>query len=1219
MSDNAAMLEAAKGALRQLHRGNPLQIKEAEAALNHLSGSLNPQAALALADRLLHPQPHTSATPAETMHAFHLLEQRVLPPFTELPETFRLHVRQFALRLVAPNPLYSSLHTNKAVSFLAALAVREWPQRYHNFISDVIAMPAHIGCRILTHISDDIHAFHSSIHQKRLQELRHAMALTLSTTLPFITSAADNFHNTANFHALLSAVQCIRSFLPWASLSALFSMRVPHACFMLVSNPRSAVRNEVLNALFDFVGRTFPSTIDAEDDVNPNTAFREVFLGLLNVVVQTPLLLAPLSRSLVPPTDAFPPLKEAWFKSQPLNSIDDEAHEFIIKFFEVLSKLGSTHFARSFLGCNSDSNHMSNTDRELGAAFVDLMATALSCPSYVLRETVYNFFTSMTGHISKKQLRCELASFLATRFLYAASAAVLKFSCHPDVELYKEVDYAGDDVSFRVARRKINGLMYGALRGLSQILPEMSALFILSRLIRLISQPTPCARYINTTGPREVGVICPDSTSQGWNFGNFVRDKRAWRHCIDAMCPALDSICQVASEKVSMDVRTQMTALQRQAFEFIIGWNELDMLVPKIHVLRALFLLYSTDPSKLDACIETIGGLIDNPKTPSSIRSRACVSLRVVYQRFCRSKDAHIGRFANLLCEYAVNSLLNPKFRDQDKFQLMQASISYVMSIPDIGEAEQRIERMLMPLVDTLSSAKALSVHQSPNTFLEFLIKGVEDDVSPILCAFEVLAGSMHQVSRPMARRSRTSISTGILSHAIAPKAVQIASVMLSTLHGFFNPAKFRPVHDDKLRRNVLLPTCKHLVHVVKLDNPDVLKRVADEHDSYEEKQKAFREGPTVQEERCYDILCTYGIDPPDSRFAWIRETLYSLRTTGYEIVRACILSGVTKSSKHLTVILGALCTDFEYVETDHLLRLISRVLSPLFSFSVVSTDPSFLEQVAKSDVPKLLLRTRELIDASIKGAQMSSDSSVLDISRDFGRLWLHRAAINLITGMYPPVREKTDSSNAQVAEYFPPQFQVPVLGDALAALWITACSPGHDTDDKSSFRYAFDTVSLAADVAPRPSFQFFGQFLEVAFGAAVLTVGESSTSVDAPVGAMVSIIRKWPAESGRQLYAILRQNEVLQGWVSECIQEIATTDQLSKPKKHKQLLRDLVNRIADHEGTVNRKETKVKVLPEKLMAINTKRRAKREQGDLDELELGDGALNSLFGEGDPL
>ncbi|KAI0559188.1 hypothetical protein FGB62_165g021 [Gracilaria domingensis] len=815
-------------------------------------------------------------------------------------------------------------------------------------------------------------------------------------------------------------------------------MRVHHACFMLVSNSCDEVRNEVLNALFDFVRRTFPSTVAAEDGVNPNTAFREIFFGLLNVVVQTPLLLAPLSRSLVPSTDAFPPLKEAWFKSQALNWVDEDAHELTMKFFEVLPKLGTTHFARSFLGCNCHLKELSNNDRELSAAFVDLMAAELSCPSYVLIETVYNFFTSMTGHISKKQLRCVLASFLVT-FLYAATAGVLKFSFYPDVELYKEVDYGGDDISFRVARRKLNGLMYGALRAVAQILPE----------------PTPCARYISTAGPREVGIVCPDSTSQSWNFGDFVRDKRAWRYCIDTICPALDSMCHIASDKVSADVKTQITALQRQAFEVIIAWNEVDMVVPKIHVLRVLFLLYSTDPSKLDTCIETLGSLIDNN----------------ICQRLCRSKDAHVGRFANMLCDYAVSTLLNPKFHEQDKLQLMEASVSYVMSIPDVKEAEHKIERMLMPLVNKLSSAMALSVHQSPKTFLEFLVKGPEEDVSPILCAFCVLSEQQ---------------APNISPYSQALQSRSHYCMMLSTLHGFFNPARFRRDNTDKLRRNVLLPTCKYLVHVVNLDNPDVLKRVADEHDSYEERQAAFREGPTVQEQRCYGILCSYGIDQPDSQFAWIRETLNSLRTSGYEIVH-------------------------------------------------------------------------------------------------FGRSWLRRAAVNLITGIYPSARDRKDSSGAQVEEYFPPQFQVPVIGDALSALWITARSPGHDANDKSSFRYSFSTVSLDAEVPPRSSFQFFGPLLEISFGAAVLTVGNGQLKADP-------------------------NYTPLSGKMESCRDEL-----------HKQLLRDLVNRIADHEGTVTRRETKVNVLPEKLEAINTKRRARLERGDLDELELEDVALDSLFDEGDTL
>ncbi|KAI0562963.1 Armadillo-like helical domain containing protein [Gracilaria domingensis] len=996
-------------------------------------------------------------------------------------------------------------------------------------------------------------------------------------------------------------------------------MRVPQACFTLICNPRSDVRNEVLNALLHFVGRTFPSAIVSEGDFNPTTAFRQVFLGLLNVAGQTPLVLAPLSRSLVPPTDAFPPLKEAWFKSAPIESVDEEAHEFTVKFFEVLSKLGTTHFPSSFLARTNHANDLSNNDRELAAAFVDLMTAGLTCPSYVLRETVFIFFTSTTAYVSRKEIRSELALFLVTRFLHGTTAGVLKFARYPEVDKYGEVDYDGDDVSLTVARRKLNGHMYGALRTVTHILPEVSALFILSRFVRLISLQLPNSKYPLVSGPRGP-IVCPDSDGQSWNFGDVV-DRRAWRYCIDTTYPTVDAICQAAANKVSAEVRIQMIALQRQAFEVIIAWNDVELLVPKIHALRVLFLLYSTEPQKLDACIEAFASIIDNPNTPTTARSRACVSLRSVYRRLSQSKDAHIGRFANMLCDYAVNTLLNPKFRDQDKMQLVEASVACVMSIPGAKEAEQKIERMLMPLINTLSSAKALSVFQSPVTFLEFLMKGSVDEVSPIVCAFNVLSSSMHQISRPVAKEkgSKLNLTSGMLSHAIAPKAVEVVSVLLPTLHAFFNPAKFPRDKTDKLRYNVLLPTCKYLVYLVNLDSSEILKRVGDGHESYEERPRAFREGPSVQEERSYDILSSYGIDPPDRQFAWIRETLHSLRISGYETIRACVLSGVTKSPTHLNTLLRAFCMDFQCLEPYHLLGIVSRILGPLLSFSIVSADPSFLENVAQSEVPKLLHHVGEHIAASIQGADTFSDTSALDIYRGCCRSWLRRAATNLISGMYPFPGEKNEPVGPQFDEYFPPQFQVPVLGAALYSLWLSACNPGKDANDKTSFQFPFAVISRAAGVSPRSQFHFFGRLLEASFRAAVLNAGETSTTVDAPVGAMFAIIRKWPVESGRQLEAALGQSAVLQQWVSECIHQIASTDQVSKPKKQKSLLRNLVNRIADHEGTAFKKEKKVNVLPEKLVAINAKRSAKRARGDLDELELGEGALDSLFGEGDPL
>ncbi|CAN8074159.1 unnamed protein product [Agarophyton chilense] len=261
-------------------------------------------------------------------------------------------------------------------------------------------------------------------------------------------------------------------------------------------------------------------------------------------------------------------------------------------------------------------------------------------------------------------------------------------------------------------------------------------------------------------------------------------------------------------------------------------------------------------------------------------------------------------------------------------------------------------------------------------------------------------------ISRPIAKGSKVDLNTGIISHATAPKAVDAKT---------------------------------YLVHVFNLGNPDAPKTVADEHDLYEERQTAFRDGPPGQEERGYDILCSYEIDPPDPQIPSIRETLNSLRTSGYEIIRVCVLSGGKRYPKHFTVILRAFCTYFRFMETLHLLELNSRVLFPLVSFYVVSADPSILEHAARSDVSKLLQQVKELLEISIKGVQVSSELSALHISLDFVTSWLRRATVNLLTGNNPSLRRKKDSAEAQNEVYVSLQLQVPVLRDSFSALWITA------------------------------------------------------------------------------------------------------------------------------------------------------------------------------------
>ncbi|PXF42852.1 hypothetical protein BWQ96_07446 [Gracilariopsis chorda] len=166
------------------------------------------------------------------------------------------------------------------------------------------------------------------------------------------------------------------------------------------------------------------------------------------------------------------------------------------------------------------------------------------------------------------------------------------------------------------------------------------------------------------------------------------------------MSPSCHVLCKGAWEKASADIKPGMIAVQKQAFESIRGWSETDVLVPKTHALRVLSLLYIVQPSALDGGIEALWNLIDNPRTQNLARSRACVALPGLYQRLSRSKGSQIGRFPNILCDYAVNTLLNPMFRVQYKTQLVIANVSCIMSIPDVKEVEQIIERMILPLVD---------------------------------------------------------------------------------------------------------------------------------------------------------------------------------------------------------------------------------------------------------------------------------------------------------------------------------------------------------------------------------------------------------------------------------------------------------------------------------------------------------------------------------------
>ncbi|PXF42912.1 hypothetical protein BWQ96_07359 [Gracilariopsis chorda] len=220
------------------------------------------------------------------------------------------------------------------------------------------------------------------------------------------------------------------------------------------------------------------------------------------------------------------------------------------------------------------------------------------------------------------------------------------------------------------------------------------------------------------------------------------------------------------------------------------------------------------------------------------------------------------------------------------------------------------------------------------------------------------------------------------------------------------------------MRGSVLIATCRDLVHALNVDNKEIFRRVTIEHDSYEDHHKVFREAPSAPEERCYDILCSSRIDPPNSQLAKARETLQDIRICGYEIIRASILSAVTSSTLHLKAILTAICTDYQYMHPLHLLMLIVRVLNLMLSYTMTAIDPSFLQHVAHSDVPKLLHRTRDQIEASLRGVQTFNETASLDVPHDCGRAWLRTSAENLIRAMFPP-REKERAQTLRLQSTF--------------------------------------------------------------------------------------------------------------------------------------------------------------------------------------------------------
>lgn len=1101
-----------------------------------------------------------------------------------------------------------------------------------------------ICCGVLCDLSEEIHEFNDRIQSARRQELRHAMALTLPQTLVYITKVVQHALDGSLTDLLQTAMTCLCSFIKWADLRSLFNASVPTACITLLSH--ESMRYAALDALDTLVTRQFPTGKPgadehegSQDGINANSpkfTFRNVlFPGLLQFITTTPSVLSFAPFSLVPPSNTFPPLKTAFAQPPNLNAISSHHFNFILRFFNMLAQLGASHFVSSFIIEKKTTRiKLEDTDAMCAAAYVDVLAIAVSVPSTELRFAVLPFFTSTLTAIGKFPDFASLASdhlvsFLANAYLQASSAAIIKIPDDPVLAYFAElIEIEEWQIAPRhgVFARLVSTFVLSA-----RIIPAHATALSLHRLLRLLAatpeaSPTPTSSTPNGNGllpgATHQGIIVHDGSQHGWTFGPFNETQtEIWRACVAAACVFVDGVASGVVKCDDESAKEGMAVLMRQVFDTVLPMMSVAVQPVKAHVLRVLHPLYVRDEQARVSCVETLLAMAmsSGDGKRGSLRSKLVASLSAVLRRLCNSGVGEIGNFSQPLCEYAVKALGSRGFRSIEKINLMEAALASVMALSDLNEQSAGVERVLNPLLTFLSSQQVTNAIESSENLLSFLENGASDAVNDVCEAFLLTEAGVHQIVRPASKANARIPLPGILSRSIAPKAVEIGCMLITSLHNMCN------INNEKKDRmeafiSMMQPTSREVSYLLNLDVVENIPKGVGElvESSAPELENGTK--PSLGEQRSAEALQANGVTPASEKYARLRERLRDLRRGGNEMIRAAIYSGATHSPSHLLVIANTVCGNCERVEPYHLLSIMSRVLTPMLSYGVCSVDSNFLNGLKETGMGRLVRLIREHIVGGQRGLEIFSETTLMDLARENGRQMLSRCATDMLASMYPRVEHGEDKLERRVETLFlPGVFRVEGLGMEVLRLWQTICDAGNGKLDLGPARSSLNLIHNVVEIAGDGDFEVYGSLLTSCVRTAVVC----STSSEDPAGsaaiaAVMGIMKRWPAESEKALVLSVGQGreEVVKA-IGECIEAICSTQdgQTSKVKRHKTIMKSLIERIAQVEGFAKQVQSTVHALPEKLNTKPHKKKVKNRE----DVELSDVALDSLFGEGDPL
>lgn len=1244
----------------------PSQIASANKALDDVKKSLNPADALKFSELLLSQTFLTAQAPSVAVvhYAFHIIDAHLLQsaqPWTEFPDHVRASVRTLATTLVSRLlPTSPSLLTQKTISLLVALALREWPQRWPDFLDQLLvdSTPPRIACLVLQELSDEIHVFSDRIQSARRQDLRHAMALSLPQILAYVTNALQRAHDASDLGGVTAALDCLHSIVLWADLRTLFTASVPNACLRLLST--STTRDAALDVLDAFVRRQFSNARPAEDDssvtaVQPHVLFREVmFPGVLGFLSESPFILRFAPFSLISPCGAFPALVSAFNRLPDLSSLDQENYDFCLRFFDVIATLGATHFFQTFcFDKRTGRVPLSTADATCAAAFVDTLTIAVASPSVSLCHCVLPFFTSIFSSLSKHpdgvSLRDdEFITFLVNAFLQASSVALIKF---PDDGISRAFSELDDSDEVRILSMSVLSPRISAAISLAARLnPPCAALTAKQRLLRIFEvKPTSVVEVVEDgtgkgsikTSPmtaRHRRLIVSEAAHHSWNFSNFTPEVvREWRASVEGVCNFVDAISLSIMASGDDSALNEILITMKQVFEVVHQTSDAVIAPVKPQIQRVFYPLYVHDERYLTACVESLlaavsGSTKNNEK---KLRGTALNALSSLLRKLGNANIQTIARFYQPLCACATEALGNRELRSMDKIHLMEAALACVMALSGLNEQSEGAERVFHPILSYFSTEQMIEVLQSPQNLLTFLKKRGICEVEDFCELFLVLEAGMHQLVRPVSKANGPIPLPNMLSRSIAPKAAQLSCILISSLHGMFNES-IRLNEKDELT-SILQPTCREIVFVLNLDTTENFPKGLSELAEHRVKV-------SKGEARSAEVLRANGVTPPDEKHGRIREQLRDLRRSGYEIMRAAILSGGTQSESHLRAIVKTTCEGTELVEPLHLLSILGRIVGPLLSFSVCGAGADYLMWAGECGLNRILAVVREHILNAQRETDVFSATQLTDLTRDHGRRMLARAAADMIVTMYPRV-DIIDERLAMGSKsgFVPAPLRCDSIKSSLLALWCTLCDAKCGAVDDSATRVALPVAGNAADFASSKDFSTYASLLPAVLRTAVVyrKSGDENGLSHGAVTALVGMMRRWPDECEAVLKTSLcRGREDVTEWIDECMEIFKGKNQethgksgsgggtgtsvASRSKRSRTMVRTLVDRIGELEGIVgvgNYEIAVVHALPEKLNTVVSarKRTQAKRRAHLEDVELTDGALDSLFGEGDPL